>query len=112
MPDLHALELFITCWRDKPGFLVDALGNATFLATVSHAPQEDERNEPVIVRIRCHGHDKGKVRIESKTGLQPVSRMDFSPPWAQYRFDDTDCALLVTSVGTAGASVVLRLRPA
>lgn len=113
MDSLHALEQFVEHWRDRPGFLVDPFGNATFRALVKYQSQTSSNSHSTVVRVRRHGQDNGKVRINKEQGLfATFPHVDFMPPWQQYDFDGTDSSLRVVGQSDKlGGQYVVSIRP-
>lgn len=91
-----ALENFIEHWRYHPGFLVDAFGNATFLASIRHDQSTDKVKHSTVVRIRQRGEEHGKVILQKNACLfSEFPHLDFFPDWHVYQFNGGDGALLI-----------------
>lgn len=96
MKSLWALEQFIEYWRDRPGFMVDPFGNATFQARVQYARDGSVAACTTIVRIRRRGAENGKIRIKKDDDFfAAFPHLDFEPPWHEYKFDGKDNSLMV-----------------
>lgn len=114
MDSLLALEQFIEHWRDRPGFLVDPFGNATFRARVEYRSPLVRDHHSTVVRIRRRGHDSGKVSLQKQPGLfQNFSHVDFTPLRHRYEYRGPDHALLIRALpDQAQADYVVRIMPA
>jgi hypothetical protein len=113
MKSLRALDQFVEHWQDSPSFLVDPYGNATFRAFVRYSARSESKGHLTVVRIRRHGHDKGRVYIQQDPGLfSGASPVDFFPPWQDYAYESDEHALMVHgSSPKIGGTYVVAITP-
>ena len=87
MKDLNAVETFVKTWMDRPGFVLDDHGNARFRARIKYRFSDGESSHSMWVRIRRHGIDAGKVRIENSVGmLCSIPAIEFGPEAQQFDY--------------------------